>query len=232
MAARKKQTKQSLVKFDANWTPEQQELVDQLLDAKYSRMFSRDAGKPTALTVDLMERFLRAASQGLPLELCCSYCMIDTTLFFSWRDWYKRIKKRIDPILNRVYQAEQDGVNYELSHNEQHSLRLSDTEATVVEFFDKISMMQGAYGLRIITGMNVAAMNGDSRAATWLLKSAFPKHYSETPQDDTPSENAGVGYAYIEINAVQRLDKPADDTHELTAPVTVDGEVLQVTDAQ
>lgn len=201
MSKRNKQPITPSIAFDGEWTREQEELTQQLLQAKYNRFATRKLGAPTVLTPDLIERFLMAARQGLPVELICNFCLIDTALFYQWRDWAGRIRKRIEPILARAYKAQMDGEEYHFTTAERHSLRLSADETLIINFFDKLTMIKGEYGLRIMTGLNVAALGGNTNAATWLLKSSFPEHYSEVNAGQSDGDSASAGYAYIEVNA-------------------------------
>lgn len=200
MVRKTKTIKPSIV-FDGEWNRDQEELVQQLLHAKYNRFTTRKLGAPTVLTKDLIERFLMAARQGLPVELICNFCLIDTALFYQWRDWAGRVRKRIEPILARAYKAQMDDMAaYTFSPQEKASLRLNADESLIIDFFDKLTSVKGEYGLKIMTGLNVAALGGNVNAATWLLKSAFPEHYSDVNTNQSDGDAASAGFAYVEVH--------------------------------
>lgn len=193
-----------IVRHD-RWSQEQEELLQQLIVSKYEYAFQSDGGRPTVLSQDVKERFYLAYTQGLPIDLCCDYCMIDRTLFYCWSDWYKKLKKRVEPVLWKVYNADMNNENYQVNEDDAKILTLTEQEQHIIEFFDKLAMIKGQYALRILTGLNVSAMRGNVSAAGYLLRQSFREHFSDDGNGSRPENEqpANVGFNYIEINAVE-----------------------------
>jgi len=164
---------------------EQKATVDKAF-AKAKRKGGRPRGS-LKLNNDLQEKFVLAVRHGLYVETAAALVGMSKQTFYDWSKKAARARER---------------------REKDPKARLTITERRLIGFLDAVAQAAAEAELRDLATISGAASRGVWQASAWRLERKFPEKYGRRDAASADGQSAGVGWAYIEINA---LPPRADD---------------------
>ncbi|MBK9711549.1 MAG: hypothetical protein IPO81_09535 [Kouleothrix sp.] len=117
--------------------------------------------RPSKLTTDTVDRLVFAITHGSTYDLAAKYAGISPSTFFEWKaEAEKAAAKLVEPDVSASTAPPLDA-----------------REAALLDFLLAVEQAEGMAAVGWLQKIEVAATEGEWRAAAWMLERRHPKQY-------------------------------------------------------